>query len=256
MGLPKIGFLLYWKGQHESLDFKVIVTGRGPVSQYQYSKWRLRRKAPIKQGTDMKKVAVIFFMAGVLMTMIGTAALAEKGGKSGQNKLPEPAAQPVSPAVQDEPRPLEMTPVNQAPSAAAEQINWQVLSGGGGTCSAGNFRLGGTLGQLAAGKSTAGGMSLSHGFWQNFGAGACDCHPGDPNNDGIVDIGDPVYLINFIWREGASPIPYALCSGDAQADCFCNVGDAVYIINYIFREGPYPYTCEQWLANCGPILHK
>jgi len=214
------------------------------------------QSAPIKQGTDMKKAAVILFVTGAIMALICTPALAEKGGKIKQNKLPEPVAQPVAPTILDEPQQLEVTPVNQAESAAAEQINWQVLSGGGGTCSAGNFRLGGTLGQLAAGKSTAGDMSLSHGFWQVFGTSDCDCHPGDPNNDGIVNIGDPVFLINYIWREGAAPIPYALCSGDAQADCFCNVGDAVYIINYIFREGPYPYSCEQWLANCGPVLHK
>jgi len=214
-------------------------------------------KVSKKQGTDMKKTAEILLMAAVIIGMVAGIALAEKGSKFKENKLPEPTAQPVTPIVKDEPQQIEVTPVTESSSRAAEEINWQVLSGGGGTCSAGNFRLGGTLGQLAAGTSTAGDMSLHHGFWQNFGSGsACDCRPGDPNGDGIVDIGDPVYIINFIWREGAAPSPYTVCSGDAQADCFCNVGDAVYIINYIFRDGPYPYTCEEWLANCGPVIYK
>ncbi len=61
---------------------------------------------------------------------------------------------------------------------------------------------------------------------------------GDANGDGSVDVGDAVYLINYVFRDGPGPDPNEL--GDANCDAFVNVGDAVYLINYIFRSGPEP----------------
>jgi hypothetical protein len=63
-------------------------------------------------------------------------------------------------------------------------------------------------------------------------------HCGDANGDNIVNIGDPVHLINYIFREGAAPEP--LCIGNANGDSNVDIGDAVRMINYIFREGPGP----------------
>lgn len=62
--------------------------------------------------------------------------------------------------------------------------------------------------------------------------------PGDANGDGRVDVGDAVFLINFIFKGGAAPVP--LSSGDANCDGATNVGDAVYIITYVFKGGPEP----------------
>jgi len=61
---------------------------------------------------------------------------------------------------------------------------------------------------------------------------------GDANYDGTINVGDAVYLINYIFRAGSPPIPYA--SGDANSDGELTVGDAVYLINYIFKGGPPP----------------
>jgi len=62
--------------------------------------------------------------------------------------------------------------------------------------------------------------------------------PGDANVDQSVDVGDAVYLINYIFRDGAAPVIPNWA--DANADCQVNVGDAVSLINYIFREGAAP----------------
>jgi len=62
--------------------------------------------------------------------------------------------------------------------------------------------------------------------------------PGDANADGLVNIGDCVYTINFIFREGPGPIPYD--AGNANCDIMVDIGDVVYTINYIFRDGPPP----------------
>ncbi|MEZ5359940.1 MAG: dockerin type I domain-containing protein [Candidatus Zixiibacteriota bacterium] len=61
---------------------------------------------------------------------------------------------------------------------------------------------------------------------------------GDPNHDGSVNVGDAVYIINYIFRGGPAPVPFL--AGDVNGDSSINVGDAVYLINYIFKDGPPP----------------
>jgi hypothetical protein len=61
---------------------------------------------------------------------------------------------------------------------------------------------------------------------------------GDANSDQMVDIADPVYLINYIFKSGPAPDP--LCTGDASGDGTVDIGDAVHLINYIFKGGPAP----------------
>ncbi len=61
------------------------------------------------------------------------------------------------------------------------------------------------------------------------------CHPGDVNGDGVVDIGDVIYLISYLYKSGPKPDP--LANGDVNADCLVDVGDVVYLINYLFKNG-------------------
>jgi hypothetical protein len=69
---------------------------------------------------------------------------------------------------------------------------------------------------------------------------------GDANNDSKVNVGDAVYLINYVFKSGAAPAcsPATLC-GDANGDSKVNVGDAVYLINYVFKKGPAPCSSPQ-----------
>ncbi len=69
-------------------------------------------------------------------------------------------------------------------------------------------------------------------IWQSF---MC----GDANGDRTVNIGDAVYVINYIFKGGPQPTPLK-DAGDANCDHAVNVGDAVYVINYIFKGGPAP----------------
>ncbi len=61
---------------------------------------------------------------------------------------------------------------------------------------------------------------------------------GDANQDGELNVGDAVFLINMIFKGGPAPMP--ACIGDASNDGHLDVGDAVLIVNYIFRGGPPP----------------
>ncbi len=66
---------------------------------------------------------------------------------------------------------------------------------------------------------------------------------GDANYDDIVDVGDVVYLVNYLYRGGPPPVP--LEAGDANNDLVVDVGDVVYIINYLYRGGSTPICFPQ-----------
>jgi len=85
---------------------------------------------------------------------------------------------------------------------------------------------------------------------------ACDCEPGNCNGDGTINILDVTYLINYLYKGGPAPIPYALCSGDPNCDCIVNILDVTYLINFLYKGGPPPCSCQDWLAACGPPLRK
>ncbi|SYZ71806.1 exported hypothetical protein [Candidatus Zixiibacteriota bacterium] len=61
---------------------------------------------------------------------------------------------------------------------------------------------------------------------------------GDVNNNGVINILDVSYLINFLYKHGpALPNPYlADCNGKAGL----NILDVSYIINFIYKHGPAP----------------
>lgn len=65
---------------------------------------------------------------------------------------------------------------------------------------------------------------------------------GNANGDNIVDIGDVVYLINYLFVGGPAPVPVT-CGGDANSDGTVNISDVVYLINYLFIGGPEPQGC-------------
>ncbi len=61
---------------------------------------------------------------------------------------------------------------------------------------------------------------------------------GDVNKDRVTDIGDVVYLINYLFKYGPTPDP--LPAGDVTCDGVLDVGDIVYLINYLFKGGTAP----------------
>jgi hypothetical protein len=61
---------------------------------------------------------------------------------------------------------------------------------------------------------------------------------GDANGNGIVDVGDILYLVNYLYRGGPAPSP--VDAGDANCDGLVAAGDIIYLVNYLFRGGPPP----------------
>ncbi len=65
---------------------------------------------------------------------------------------------------------------------------------------------------------------------------------GNPNGDNDVNVGDAVFMINYVFRDGRAPDPLWL--GDANCDGAIDVGDIVFLIAAAFRYGPQPECCE------------
>jgi non-lysosomal glucosylceramidase len=61
---------------------------------------------------------------------------------------------------------------------------------------------------------------------------------GDANLDGMIDVGDIVFLLNYLFRSGPPPVPLEV--GECNCDGIVDIGDVVYLINYLFKEGDPP----------------
>jgi len=61
---------------------------------------------------------------------------------------------------------------------------------------------------------------------------------GDANADQTVNVGDAIFIVNFVFTGGLEPDPWA--AADVNQDGAINIGDAISIINYIFKGGPAP----------------
>ena len=64
------------------------------------------------------------------------------------------------------------------------------------------------------------------------------CLTGDANRDGIINVGDIVYLVTYLYRGGPEPDPPE--AGDANCDDVPNVGDVVYLVTYLYKGGLPP----------------
>jgi CSLREA domain-containing protein len=85
-------------------------------------------------------------------------------------------------------------------------------------------------------------MTDQRGVHRSLGAG-CDMGAyesgspkGDGNGDGVVDVADVFYLINYLFAGGPYPPGIANVDGDSSI----TVGDVFYLINYLFAGGPPP----------------
>ena len=170
----------------------------------------------------------------------------------------EKAAQkvPIEPRTSDV-SPTQITPTEIQPAeeqikplsgpAADEkgrQIKWQIVCTGGACGNNNNAKglviqdflvLCGSAGQTAVGPGSSPSFGVNSGYWQGTLYGFLR---GDANGDGVITVADAIYLLNYLFRHGPEPDPYAL--GDANGDGTIVVGDAIYLLNYLFRGGPAP----------------
>ena len=69
--------------------------------------------------------------------------------------------------------------------------------------------------------------------------------PGDATFDGLLDVADPVYLLNFIYKGG--PLPQHPITSDLnEPDRLIDIEDVLYLLNYLFKRGPVPLPGDPW----------
>jgi hypothetical protein len=61
---------------------------------------------------------------------------------------------------------------------------------------------------------------------------------GDLTGDGQVDVGDVVFLVSYLYKDGPAPSPPDV--GDVNCDGHTNLGDIVHLVNYLYHGGPAP----------------
>lgn len=69
----------------------------------------------------------------------------------------------------------------------------------------------------------------------------CAAICGDANGNGSVDVGDAIYLLNYLYKGDSPPScdPITDC-GDVNLDEVVDIGDAIYLLNYLYKSGPPP----------------
>lgn len=61
---------------------------------------------------------------------------------------------------------------------------------------------------------------------------------GDCNCDGIIDLADVIFLLNYLYKGGPAPAPLEL--GDVNCDDILDLADVIYLINFLFKSGSPP----------------
>jgi len=69
---------------------------------------------------------------------------------------------------------------------------------------------------------------------------------GDPNSDGVINITDGIYILNFLFLGG--PPPTCTEAANANDDGSANITDGIYVLNFLFLGGPAPAAPG---ASCG-----
>jgi hypothetical protein len=68
---------------------------------------------------------------------------------------------------------------------------------------------------------------------------------GDCNGDLVVNVGDIVSVVGYLFR-GQVPPRCPSNRGDCNSDGVINVGDIVYLVSYLYRGGPAPVCPGIW----------
>ena len=76
--------------------------------------------------------------------------------------------------------------------------------------------------------------------------------PGDANVSGALTSADIIYLIMFIFKGQACPLP-CCATGDVNCSGAVTSGDVIYLVNHVFKGGPFPCDiCNDSPMPCTP----
>ena len=179
------------------------------------------------------KLGMIFLVA--VAFFVGLVAHAQSDKKLQAKKVKQKAVT-VQPKDNADPGSI---PERSAPKGFRQgyEMVTDVLDGFGGESESDNYRIPVNSG----GQPSAIGISESDNYLMEVGyVHASFVMRGDANGDRTIDIGDVLYLINYLFLGTSAPCPME--AGDATCDGMVDVADALFIINYLFL-GTSPPGC-------------
>lgn len=176
----------------------------------------------------MTKATLLLTVSVALAAAIGLQARSDRAVRVGEAKQREISRIKKAPA-----NVAHRSPISG--SQRGYRMETDMLDGFGGASESENYRMPVNSG----GHPQA--MGISEGDDYEVEAGyvpASQVSWGDASADGIINLGDVVYIINYLFKADAPPCPME--AGDANCDGMVELGDAIYLINYLFRGGPSP----------------
>lgn len=127
------------------------------------------------------------------------------------------------------------------------------LNGGGVTAAtSGVWSMGGSVGQSVAGNSTTGTWELISGFWtQSESSTPPPCavvKTGDVNVSTTLTSADIIYLVNYVFKSLAAPLPCA-AAGDVNCSGSVTSADIIYMVNHVFKSQAAPCNVCDLIAD-------
>jgi hypothetical protein len=178
----------------------------------------------------MKKLelATMFLVTAVVLAAVLVQAKSDGQGRS--ERIEPKAAAGITQAPER---------TRQSPALTGSRQGYRlvtdVIDGFGGKSESSNYRIPVNSG----GQSSPVGTSESDNWGAKAGfVYASRVKHGDANADGALDLGDAIYILNYLFKAGPDPCPME--AGDANCDGLVELGDAIYLLNYLFKGGPPP----------------
>jgi hypothetical protein len=182
----------------------------------------------------------VFAGLWVLSAIAGDGPTAPAGNKE-HSVLRAPEVTTVPGQVQNALPPIPPYADAPAPAAAAFQLDWYSINGGGviGATST-NWELDASVGQSVAGFGSSTNYQLEVGFWYGADAAACPVVlTGDADNSSEVKLSDVIVLVNYVLKAGPDPVPCP-AAGDVNCDGEVKLSDVIYLVNYVLKAGLVP----------------
>lgn len=103
----------------------------------------------------------------------------------------------------------------------------------------GVWTLGNSISQSIIGGATSGALALEAGFWATGIHGDCVFPAGDVNISGSITSADIIYLVNYVFKSLAAPLPCA-AAGDVNCSGSVTSADIIYMVNHVFKSQAAP----------------
>lgn len=206
----------------------------------------------------MRRIFVPFFALIIALVSIGASQNDSQASKADKTQSDVVEISRITPNLAPTVQPQEQVSQPAVPeptsasSAAAYQLNWYSINGGGATnATSTNYQMGLSVGQSVAGAASGTNYDVGIGFWYGAAAGGGGCPivvSGDVNLSTTVTSADIIGVVNFVFKGGATPMPCE-ANGDVNCNAAVTSADIIVLVNFVFKGGPAPCnTCTSPLA--------